>query len=203
MEGVRSDAHLPLLHSVAYFTLNQIPAGERALLALPPPVAPEGQTAAAPSAPERATRSAAARAAAPAEKRVTWMPASWNGKADVSISVGTQPGLRFSVQRIDVQAGSRVQLSFTNTDDMLHNLVIVGPGTADAVGQAAMALGLEGAAHEYVPLSRDVLHHTSLLQPGQAETIYFTAPATPGEYTYVCTYPGHHILMRGVLRVTS
>jgi uncharacterized protein len=28
-----------------------------------------------------------------------------------------------------------------------------------------------------------------------------TAPATPGEYPYVCTFPGHFLLMNGVLVV--
>jgi azurin len=29
----------------------------------------------------------------------------------------------------------------------------------------------------------------------------FTAPIAKGDYPYVCTFPGHHILMRGVMKV--
>jgi azurin len=115
--------------------------------------------------------------------------------------MGTRPGLQFSTQRVDVRPGARVRLVFNNTDDMLHNLVVVRPGTADAVGQAAMQLGLDGPRLEYVPPSNQVLHYTRVLRPGESETLYFTAPTEPGDYQYVCTYPGHYILMRGVLRV--
>jgi azurin len=54
---------------------------------------------------------------------------------------------------------------------------------------------------DYVPRSDDVLYHTALLEPQKSETIYFQAPATPGEYSYVCTFPGHYITMQGTMRV--
>jgi azurin len=100
-----------------------------------------------------------------------------------------------------VAPGARVELVFQNNDDMLHNLVIVRPGTADAVAAAALALGLEGAQNGYVPDAEDVLFHTALLEPGETERIFFTAPSAPGEYTYVCTFPGHAVAMRGTMRV--
>ena len=33
-------------------------------------------------------------------------------------------------------------------------------------------------------------------------TELFTAPSKPGDYDYVCTFPGHAMLMKGILRVT-
>jgi len=84
---------------------------------------------------------------------------------------------------------------------MTHNVVITLPESADMVGEAAMRLGLDADALEYVPRSDEVLYHTSMLQPGQTETIYFVVPDTPGDYDFVCTFPGHHISMRGILRV--
>jgi len=96
-----------------------------------------------------------------------------------------------------------VRLVFKNADDMLHNLVIVQPGRANAIGEAALALGLDGLAQNYVPASPDVLYHTALLQPGASETIFFTVPETPGDYEFLCTFPGHFQLMRGILRVTA
>jgi azurin len=41
-----------------------------------------------------------------------------------------------------------------------------------------------------------------LVGTGQNDLITFTAPA-PGDYPYVCTFPGHIRLMRGVMRVVS
>ncbi len=54
---------------------------------------------------------------------------------------------------------------------------------------------------QFVPESEDVIAHTLLLEPQKSDTIYFTAPDQPGEYEYLCTFPGHATLMRGVLRV--
>jgi hypothetical protein len=36
-----------------------------------------------------------------------------------------------------------------------------------------------------------------------ADWIFFHAPATPGDYDYVCSVPGHATMMRGVLRVVA
>jgi azurin len=44
-----------------------------------------------------------------------------------------------------------------------------------------------------------VLHHTGLLDGGKAETLEFTLPG-PGDYPYVCSFPGHGFIMRGVLK---
>src|SRR5690625_7860918 len=79
------------------------------------------------------------------------MPAEWNGSADVEIELLTDPGLRYERDVITVPAGSKVAFTFTNDDDMIHNVVIVEPGTADEVGVAAMNLGLDAGDMEYVP----------------------------------------------------
>jgi azurin len=84
---------------------------------------------------------------------------------------------------------------------MLHNVVITAPGSATLVGEQAIKLGLDGQKLQYVPKSDLVLFHTNLLQPNQSETIYFTAPDKTGDYEFVCTYPGHYMVMRGVIKV--
>ena len=86
---------------------------------------------------------------------------------------------------------------------MTHNCVIVAPGAVDEVGMKAINLGLKGPDMQYVPVSPKVLYHTNLLQPESSETLYFTAPSQPGEYTFVCTYPGHHTVMQGKLKVVK
>jgi azurin len=84
---------------------------------------------------------------------------------------------------------------------MTHNVVIVAPGSADEVATLSLKLGLKGSELNYVPVSSKVLFHTALLQPGTSESIYFVAPSTPGEYTFVCTFPGHASVMRGIIKV--
>lgn len=185
--GVRNRSGEALRHSVAYYTLNEIPDGP-ALAATAPPARP----------------AATAPAAQPVQqfKHQTEMPADWADGPDVTIAIATEPGLRFDQTAFSVPAGARVRLVFTNDDDMLHNLVITHPGRVDAVANAALSLGLDGPDLGYVPRSDDVLFHTGLLQPETAESIYFTAPEAPDAYPYVCTFPGHAYTMRGVMTVT-
>ena len=49
--------------------------------------------------------------------------------------------------------------------------------------------------------SNEVLVHNDLLMPANTQTIHFNAPAQPGEYPYLCTFPGHWMVMNGVLVV--
>lgn len=196
---VRSRSGMQLLHTVGYYTLNNIPEG--AEMDLADAVTPADERAPAPSAAED-TR-AAAEESNPAEKNVTEMPEAWEDGPDVSITIGTRPGLRYDKTSIEVPAGARVALTFSNDDDMVHNLVVVNPGTATQVGEAAMAMGLDGPEKEYIPETDNVLYYTTLLQPEDSETVYFTAPSEPGEYMYVCTFPGHYETMRGIMNVVA
>jgi len=218
MSGVRAaDGGTPLLHDVGYYTVNQIPGGKTvAVNAAParaatsnvaagsaPTRVPESNPAAPPSAPRSGTTGATNGAAGgdALAKHVTSMPADWNGTVDQTVSVQGVEGLKFSLPSFDVKPGARVKLDFANTSDMLHNLVVVKPGTGAKVGEAALRLGLDGQKLDYVPKSDDVLFNTSLLEPRKVESIYFVAPTTPGEYQYVCTFPGHYVTMQGTMRV--
>jgi azurin len=119
------------------------------------------------------------------------------------VILGTKPGLKYDVSEVQVKAGSRIKWVFNNNDDMLHNCVIAGIGTSNYVGEAAIRLGLKGADMQYVPNSKNVLFHTNIIQPEASETIYFTAPSDIGEYPFLCTFPGHHTLMVGKLKVVK
>ncbi len=192
-EGILSAAGLALLHPEGYYTLNEIPDTESADATL--------LTAFAGSQPPSTQATASPPEAMITVKRITVQPYGWNKGPDRVITIGTRPGLQFDISEIRVRAGSKVQLTFNNNDDMQHNFVITQPGAANAVGEAALALGLKGSEMHYIPDTGDVLFHSNLLQPESSETIYFTAPSKPGTYQYVCTFPGHHALMRGRLVV--
>jgi len=209
--GLRSytDGH-PLLHDFGYYTLNNTPEGTA--LDLPARARPTAATmhqhqgsssVAEKPAKEKEAKPAAQRAQPPLPgKRINERPRGWD-KVDVSITLGTEPGLKYDRTDMLVKAGSRIKWTFVNRDDMLHNVVIVKPGTATEVGNAALELGLKGERMAYIPESDQVLYHTGLVQPGTSETIYLYAPEAPGTYQYVCTFPGHHLVMRGVLRVVK
>lgn len=191
MTGVRSrDGKETVLHPVAYYTLNRIPVGPRII-----PVDPADR--------EWCQQAVPVVAMAPSPKRPASAPADWKNKeGDRQILLGTLPGMKFDQELITAKAGEKLLIVFHNKDDMLHNFVLCAPGRGQAVGAAALALGVEGAARGYVPDLPDVLVHTSLLSPETTDRIFFTVPETPGDYDYICSFPGHSVIMKGVLRVS-
>jgi putative heme-binding domain-containing protein len=122
------------------------------------------------------------------------------------IRVGTLPDqMLFDKDRIVVKAGKAVEILFENTDLMPHNLVVVRPGGLEEVGTLAESSATDpGAmARHYVPKSPKVMFATRLLQPRESQKLSFTAPAKPGVYPYVCTYPGHWRRMYGAIYVVE
>jgi azurin len=102
---------------------------------------------------------------------------------------------------LQVKAGEEVKLTIKNNSKsaaLEHNWALVKPGTEDAVAQAGIAAGADKGWFANTP---DVIAHGTLLKPGAKETITFTAPSTPGDYPYICTFPGHASMMKGVLKV--
>jgi azurin len=183
-----------LLHDFAYYTLNNIPEGEKTMLNADQKVSMHaGMNHDMKNMP-------ASKPSAPTKKRQTSMPKDWT-QPDRVLKLGTKPGLKFDVTNFEVKAGSKVRLIFNNNDDMTHNVVIVAPGAADEVGNLALNLGLKGSEMSYVPNSSKVLFHTALIGPDATESIYFVAPTTPGEYSFICSFPGHASVMRGIIKV--
>ena len=111
--------------------------------------------------------------------------------------------LMFDVTKIEVTAGQPVKIVFTNPDATQHNLVITTPGSLEEIGMAGneMAKDPGGFAKGFIPESPKILHHTKLLEPDTAEVLRFTAPTEPGIYPYLCTFPGHWIVMKGEMIV--
>jgi putative heme-binding domain-containing protein len=113
--------------------------------------------------------------------------------------------LMYDRTTFSVVAGRAVELVFDNVDIMPHNLVVTAPGALAKVGRAAerMAADPDAAARDYLPDLPEVLQATRLLRPGQSQRLEFAAPGEPGDYPYVCTFPGHWLRMNGVMRVVA
>ncbi len=109
--------------------------------------------------------------------------------------------MMYDVKELTVKAGKKIRLTFANADFMPHNIVLVKPGRADDVGMKAMALGAKGFEVNFVPESTDIIWSSKLVDPGKEQVIDFTAPAESGEYPYICSFPGHHLIMRGTMKV--
>jgi putative heme-binding domain-containing protein len=122
------------------------------------------------------------------------------------IRLGTLPErMAYDKDVLVVQAGKPVELLFENIDLMPHNLVITQPGVMEELGKQAEAQAQDPAAasRHFVPKSDKVLLASTLLQPRETQKLSFTAPAQPGVYPYVCTYPGHWMRMHGALYVVA
>jgi putative heme-binding domain-containing protein len=111
----------------------------------------------------------------------------------------------FDKDRVAVGAGKSAQIVFENNDLMPHNFVVTLPGRLEEVGLLAESQATEPGALErnYVPRTPSVLVSTRLLQPRESQSLLWTAPADPGIYPYVCTYPGHWRRMFGALVVVA
>lgn len=134
-------------------------------------------------------------------------PVRWEtemcGPDPVVLKVQAGSALNYVQKELRARAGRSVALTFDNPDVMPHNWVLVRPGAEEKVGLAAaeMVSSPDGLERHYVPDSPDVLVHSRLLDPGKSTTLYFTAPKEPGRYPFLCSFPGHAQLMRGVLVV--
>jgi azurin len=110
--------------------------------------------------------------------------------------------MAFDKTKLTVPAGAEVHLTLKNNATMAtlpHNWVLVKPGTEASVAAAGLKLG-EPAGYIDVR-DKDMLVHTGLAKPGETADVTFTAPEA-GTYPYICTFPGHYMMMKGVLTVT-
>ena len=117
---------------------------------------------------------------------------------DVVLSV--LPGeLQFDRTSFTAPAGQVVRLVFTNPGEMPHNVVITAPGAAEEVG--ALVDVMQGQS--FVPETPSVLFSTEMVDPKGATSMVFRVPAKPGDYPYLCTFPGHWRVMQGAMIVTA
>lgn len=124
-----------------------------------------------------------------------------NAFALTTLEIGPKGQLmEFDKKELTVKAGAKVKLTFKNASAMQHNWVLVKPGTIDKVATASIQAG---AAKGWLAEGPNVLAHTAMIDPKKSGTVEFQAPTTPGEYPYVCTFPGHAGTMRGILKVTK
>ena len=114
--------------------------------------------------------------------------------------------MQFETREFTVKSGEKVELEFKNIGKlpkiaMGHNLVILKKGISSLkFGQKVMSLGASATNALPEGSMEDVIAATKLLGPGENETLTFTAPE-PGDYQFVCSFPGHFAMMRGIMVV--
>jgi azurin len=112
-------------------------------------------------------------------------------------------GLQYLQKQLTAKAGEKLTIVFKNLDVVPHNWMLAKPGTLQKIGNLAnlMIADPQGLAKHYVPDSDDVLAYTDMTNPQASFTIHITAPKEKGDYPYLCTFPGHWMVMNGVLKV--
>ena len=111
--------------------------------------------------------------------------------------------MKYDVEEFRVEPGARVRLVLHNDDEMHHNLVICKPGKGNEqeVAKKAWELGGEGFDKHWIPEHPMLLFAGKMADPKMSATLEFTAPQQAGIYPYVCTLPGHSMLMNGEMIV--
>ncbi|MCV9927006.1 azurin [Flavobacterium sp. LS1R49] len=112
--------------------------------------------------------------------------------------------MQFSTKELKAIAGKPITLTLKHVgkipkEAMGHNLVILQEGT-DEAAFAAKAIAAKDT--DYIPASEktSIIAHTKLIGGGEEDTIEFTIDKK-GTYNFLCTFPGHVAMMKGVLIV--
>lgn len=122
----------------------------------------------------------------------------------LAVTLAVVPGeMKFSQALITARAGQRVELTFNNTDDMQHNVVFFKRGDMAAYEKELFGSmnDANAQARGFVPDSPNVLLASPLLNARESAIVVFDAPLEPGDYPFVCSFPGHWMTMRGILKV--
>ena len=120
-------------------------------------------------------------------------------QVDTTITIrASGSSLEFQPARIAVKTGLNVRLRFVNDGTLPHNVAL--PRSDDDLDAIAVAAYQAGETGYIPPAHKDqLIAYTTLASPGQTVEATFVVPP-PGEYTYVCLFPGHANSMLGTLR---
>ena len=106
--------------------------------------------------------------------------------------------MRFDVTAFDAKPGQKISLTLKNVGttpkfSMGHNFILLDRTVNTGNVQMFLDKASTEAAHDYVPPdAKEVLAHTKLLGPNETDTVTFNAPFVPGDYLYLCSFPGHY-----------
>lgn len=118
-----------------------------------------------------------------------------------TIEIESNDQMQFNKSEIKVKAGEKVSITLKHVGKMAkevmgHNLVILKPGTD------IQAFGLEANKAkdtEYIPasLASSVIAHSAVIGGGEQTSFDVTLEA--GRYDFICSFPGHLAVMKGVI----
>jgi azurin len=137
----------------------------------------------------------------------TAKPAAKAGSnAGRTVEITTGDNMKYDVTEITAKPGESIHVVLKNTGAMpkiamAHNFVLLKPGTDTAEFTKA---AFDARETDFIPpaMKDAVLAKTALAGAGETVDVTFKAPAKPGTYAFLCSFPGHFALgMRGTLTV--
>lgn len=114
--------------------------------------------------------------------------------------------MKFSKEKITASPGEKITIKLTTVSKfpaaaMAHNFVLLKQ-SVDAKAVATASAKYNDQAYIAPEIKDKIIAHTAMASNGETVEITFTAPKEPGEYEYICTFPGHFMAgMKGILTV--
>lgn len=109
--------------------------------------------------------------------------------------------MQYDKNELRAKAGEKVKLTLRHIGKldkqvMGHNVVILMKSANPEDFAAAAATSKD---NDYIPaaMENQIIAHTKMIGGGQTDSVEFTAPTEPGEYEFLCSFPGHFQMMRG------
>ena len=142
----------------------------------------------------------------PAEPQTTSAAKKKNGTPAAYLTVNAVPDvMSYQQKTLTAYAGQSITLLFNNLHPDLHNVVLLKKGVAlETFGKALdeYVTNPESVDTKYIPPSQvqNVIASTEIVDFGGTTTFEIDG-LEAGEYVYVCTVPGHWMVMQGVLTV--
>ena len=125
-----------------------------------------------------------------------------NNPNDFKVILNSFDNMIYDKNKIEVNSGKNIILTLNHKgkvskEFMGHNFVLLKKGVnVDEYAKKAVL----AKSNDYIPISDEAIAYTKMLGGGESTTISFLAPEA-GIYTYICSFPGHYMMMRGELIV--
>jgi azurin len=122
-----------------------------------------------------------------------------------TIEIQVADNMKFNPAAIQARPGERLRIVLKGVGKMpktamTHNFVLLKKGTSP---KSFVDKSSSAGSDDIAPAVKDqVIAATAMVGTGETAEVTFEAPSQAGEYTFVCTHPGHFNLgMKGQLVV--
>tara|TARA_B100001057_G_scaffold418270_1_gene437408 strand:+ start:286 stop:759 length:474 start_codon:yes stop_codon:yes gene_type:complete len=118
------------------------------------------------------------------------------------IIINSYDNMFYDKKELNIKANEEINLILNHNGKMKkeimgHNFVILKKNVnVDNFARKAFM----SKKTDYIPNTNETIAYTKLIGGGQSDTITFIIKET-GKYNYICSFPGHYQVMRGILNV--